>query len=452
MTKQKRFLLACALLVVCSVAVFSLSSRDYRVYWTARDGTVIGGVTPEGRLDTLSGAIHGGNVEIAGDLKVAGTLTTVSGLTWTPPLTLEGDLSVLGDVAFGANYTEFTVAATTGNTEIAGTLAVTGETTLTGGLTVPTGVAVALQGTTTLTIGSGDVSLGGTLGVTGLTTLTGGLTVPTGAAVTIAGTSTLTVGTGAVTLGGDLDIAGDAEFAGAAVFAGPVTHSQTASGFAMISVGQVTFADGDFDPDPVDLFVLPAGAIVLDVVVAVDDAFNSDGTDSLSVGYTAGDEFVDGLDLTVEGVRRAGDDTEIPATAVHHSVGAEAVTVQATCTITGSLVDKFTLFLDSPTGGTYTLGNDEIGWITPALAYNASATDIQTALRALYSDNSIAVSANSDFLIVMTPGVGASGLELVSNLTYAESGTATLTQTEDYLDNYPTEGSAWIHLYWTLIE
>ncbi len=304
MTKQKRFLLACALLVVCSVAVFSLSSRDYRVYWTARDGTVIGGVTPDGRLDTLSGAIHGGDVEIngdlavTGDLDVTGTITTGSGLTWTPPLTLDGDLSVLGDVAFGANSTEFTVAAATGNTEIAGTLV-----------------------------------------VTGLTTLTGGLTVPTGAAVTIAGTSTLTVGTGAVTLGGALRVTGDASFYGSAVFAGPVTHSQTASGFAMISVGQVTFADVTQTDAAtyVDLFVLPAGAIVLDVVVVVAEEFDSD-TATMSVGYTLGNEFVDALDLTTEGVRRAGDDTEIPATAVHHSVGAEAVTVQAECTITSELV------------------------------------------------------------------------------------------------------------------
>ncbi|HPD07446.1 MAG TPA: hypothetical protein PLC08_06255 [Candidatus Bipolaricaulis sp.] len=139
MTKQKRFLLACALLMVCSIAVFSLSSRDYRVYWTARDGTVIGGVTPDGRLDTLSGAIHGGDVEIAGDLDVAGTLTTGSGLIWTPPLVLEGALSASGNVAFGASYNKFTIAAGTGNTAIAGTLGVTGLTTLTGGLKVPTG-------------------------------------------------------------------------------------------------------------------------------------------------------------------------------------------------------------------------------------------------------------------------------------------------------------------------
>ena len=59
-------------------------------------------------------------------------------------------------------------AATLGST-----LGVTGLMTASGGITVPTGQAVNLVGTTTLTVGTGATSLGGTLGVTGLTTVTG---------------------------------------------------------------------------------------------------------------------------------------------------------------------------------------------------------------------------------------------------------------------------------------
>lgn len=160
-----------ALLVAGGLTVWALSSRDYRVYWTAANGTVIGGITSAGRLDTLAGAIHGGDVEITGDLDVTGALTTGSGIVWTPPLVLEGALSASGNVGFGTSYNKVTIASATGNTLIAGTLGVTGLTTLTGGLTVPTGKAVALQGNTTLTVGTGTVTLGGALGVTGATTL-----------------------------------------------------------------------------------------------------------------------------------------------------------------------------------------------------------------------------------------------------------------------------------------
>lgn len=63
-----------------------------------------------------------------------------------------------------------------------GTLQATGATTLSGGLTVPTGQAVALNGNTTLTVGTGAVTFGG------LVTANAGIAVPTGQAVTVSGT------------------------------------------------------------------------------------------------------------------------------------------------------------------------------------------------------------------------------------------------------------------------
>lgn len=94
------------------------------------------------------------------------------------------------------------------NLSATGTLAVTGATTLTGALTanggiiVPTGQAVALNGTTTLTVGTGAVTFGG------LCNANAGIAVPTGQAVTLNGTATLTVGSGAVTMGGTLGVTG----------------------------------------------------------------------------------------------------------------------------------------------------------------------------------------------------------------------------------------------------
>ncbi|MBU1046024.1 hypothetical protein KJ616_02800, partial [Patescibacteria group bacterium] len=82
----------------------------------------------------------------------------------------------------------------------------------------------------TLTVGTGATVLGGTLDVTGATgladtlavtgttaltgalTATGGIVVPTQTSVAINGTSTLAVGTGATTLGGTLAVTGAATF------------------------------------------------------------------------------------------------------------------------------------------------------------------------------------------------------------------------------------------------
>jgi hypothetical protein len=58
-----------------------------------------------------------------------------------------------------------------------GGLTVTGLTTTNGGITVPNGTAVAINGASTLTVGTGATILGGTLTTTGLTTANGGLTV-----------------------------------------------------------------------------------------------------------------------------------------------------------------------------------------------------------------------------------------------------------------------------------
>lgn len=93
------------------------------------------------------------------------------------------------------------------NLSATGTLGVTGATTLTGALTanggiiVPTGQAVALNGSTTLTVGTGAVTFGG------LVTASAGIAVPTGQAVTLNGSTTLAVG-GNATVGGTLGVTG----------------------------------------------------------------------------------------------------------------------------------------------------------------------------------------------------------------------------------------------------
>ena len=92
-------------------------------------------------------------------------------------------VNTTGDFSVATN--KLTVASASGNTAVAGTLAVTGATNLSSLAT------------------SGAATIGGALNVTGATTLTGNLTVPGNLAVT--GTSTLT---GATAVTGTLGVAG----------------------------------------------------------------------------------------------------------------------------------------------------------------------------------------------------------------------------------------------------
>jgi hypothetical protein len=100
---------------------------------------------------------------------------------------ITGTLGVSGDVAVNTN--KFTVAATSGNTVIAGTLGVTGATTLSSTLGVTGATTLASAAIT------GNETVGGTLGVTGATTLSG--TSAHGGASTFSSTVNVT---GATTL------------------------------------------------------------------------------------------------------------------------------------------------------------------------------------------------------------------------------------------------------------
>jgi hypothetical protein len=103
-------------------------------------------------------------------------------------------VNTTGDFSVNGAASKFTVASASGNTAIAGTLAVTGATNLSSLIT------------------SGAATIGGALNVTGATTLTGNLTVPGNLAVT--GTSTLT---GATAVTGTLGVAGASTLASVGV-------------------------------------------------------------------------------------------------------------------------------------------------------------------------------------------------------------------------------------------
>jgi hypothetical protein len=133
-------------------------------------------------------------------------------------------VNTTGDFSVATN--KLTVASASGNTAIAGTLAVTGATNLSSLIT------------------SGAATIGGALNVTGATTLTGNLTVPGNLAVT--GTSTLTGATGVIgnfavntnkftvaAASGDTVIAGTLGVTGAVTATGNLSTSGTLGGNAL---------------------------------------------------------------------------------------------------------------------------------------------------------------------------------------------------------------------------
>ncbi|MEY4441028.1 MAG: Myxococcus phage Mx8 [Pseudomonadota bacterium] len=166
--------------------------------------------------ETSTGLYRAGS----GDMRLAITGSQVMQFLSTG-VGVTGTLAASGDFAINTN--KFTVAASSGNTVVAGTLGVTGTSTFTGAITATGGVvgaitgnastATALQtsrtiwgqsfdgtanvsgaltGVTTITT-SGNASVGGTLGVTGATTLTGALAVNGNTTLGDASADTVTV-------------------------------------------------------------------------------------------------------------------------------------------------------------------------------------------------------------------------------------------------------------------
>jgi hypothetical protein len=144
-------------------------------------------------------------VNTTGDFSVATNKLTVASAS--------GNTAVAGTLAV-TGATNLSSLITSGAATIGGALNVTGATTLTGNLTVPGNLAVT--GTSTLT---GATAVTGTLGVTGASTLasvgvTGAATVGTTLGVTGVSTLASAVVTGAATVGTTLGVTGNTTLAG----------------------------------------------------------------------------------------------------------------------------------------------------------------------------------------------------------------------------------------------
>lgn len=176
---------------------------------------------------------------------------------------------------FSVATSKFTVAASSGNTVIIGTLNVTGATTLSGNLSVPgtlsvngatslsslstsgaatIGTTLGVTGASTLaSLGvTGAATIGTTLGVTGATTLssvgvTGAATIGTTLGVTGASNLSTLATSGAATIGGTLGVTGDATLSsnlsvtGNATVNGDTTIGNASTDLLTVNSNNVTF-------------------------------------------------------------------------------------------------------------------------------------------------------------------------------------------------------------------
>lgn len=175
---------------------------------TATGATITGTLTPSGVLLAASGTVAAPGVSFSADtdcglyrIGANNIGVAVNGAkvldVGTAGLGITGTLSATSDVAINTN--KFTVTASSGNTLVAGTLAVTGaatlSSTLAAGATTVTG-ALAASGdfaiaTNKFTVASasGNTAVAGTLAVTGASTLTGALSANNAAGVTAKNTA-----------------------------------------------------------------------------------------------------------------------------------------------------------------------------------------------------------------------------------------------------------------------
>ncbi|MDD3494104.1 MAG: hypothetical protein PHZ19_11480 [Candidatus Thermoplasmatota archaeon] len=331
------------------------------VSWTAAGGFGFVGDTAVTGTLLASGAITSG---VNGATGTAGGLTinnganpgaavfTVSGATGNlmadgATISLDGSTSVRGisagfvslestDIRFGANATEYmkvAVVATTGATTIshegsaptvdwtADSFGLTGATTITGNLTA---------NGTVHGIYAPNVRIGYSSSIYtdfAVDDTTGDLTITHagGTAGNVDWTAAAFAFTGDTTITGDLDVDGAIYHTGA-----------TNSGALMVSSNTLAYTDTTAK----NLFVLPANAIVTDVVVVVTTACNGDGTHQLSVGITgATTKWVNALDVkTAPGVFRMGSSAAMPYAGIG-TVGATDVTVIGSIPASGTAGD-----------------------------------------------------------------------------------------------------------------
>ena len=172
--------------------------------------TILGNLVVRGNTTTF----HSANVDVSDvNLTIASGTNVTSGMADGAGITVGNDaFATFKYVSNGSKWSTNISLDVSGNTDVAGALAVTGDTTLTGALDANSTADIADTLTLSRVSGTGlsvtaDASVGGSLGVTGATTLTGALDANSTA--DIADTLTLSRGTGiGLTVTADASVGG----------------------------------------------------------------------------------------------------------------------------------------------------------------------------------------------------------------------------------------------------
>lgn len=397
-------------------------------------------------MDLISGMMDG--TESFGAITVTGALTTGS-LTYTTAdteitataLEVSGATELDGGLTMDTN--KFTVDDGSGNTGIAGTLAVTGTTTLTGAVgsaaSITLGGGADLIGSSTSDIdidsvftvagATGNTLVAGTFEATGASTLTGAVGaaahITLGAGADLVGSSTSDINmdafdvagsTGNTTVGGTLAVTGTTAFTGAVTanngitlgagddLIGSSTSDLNLNGFDvagatgnLVITGTITDSTDDVDIDD-SCTISGATALSSTLAVAGASTFNN------HVNLGAGDDLVGSStsDINMNEFDVAGSSGN--------------TTIGGTLAVTG--ITTFTGAVTSNGGITLGDGDDLIGSATSDLTMNTSKFTVAGA------SGNVAVNTNK-FTIA-----GATGNTLVAG-TFDSTGAAALASTLD---------------------
>ena len=390
------------------------------------DGRTVGGTTiatqvwVQNNLNTVAQAmsltdttqsidIESGALKVSGGAGIAKNVNIGQALNVIGATSLYNTLSVTGN--FTLNTNKFTVAASTGNTLVAGTLDVTGATSITGNLSVNTNKF-------TVNAGNGNTSIYGTLGVasnfsintnkftvastTGNTIISGTLNV-TGATTlssTLAVTEDFTVATNKFTVNkttGNTLVAGTLD----------VTSTTTTAGITVsdLTAGRITYAgtsgrlkdSNELTWDESELYV--NGNQHLTGNLTVDGNFTLSGT-SITLGNSDTDGLTITADLTSDIIPNATNTYNLGTTAKRwKKLWANTLDVSGAVDIGGNLAlatDKFTV--DATTGatihngpvtinGTMTVNGPTVNSTTTNVATSSSVIEIHTSEAPLIADD-----------------------------------------------------------------
>ena len=241
--------------------------------------------------DTLivSTALRGGDAEtgFSDSINLQITSNTVIGAnaTSTDTLTVYGVSNLDGGIA--VDTTNFTVSGSTGDTVIAGTLGVTGISTM--GVINASGLAsldagIDVDGAFTVADTTGNISTTGTLAVTGVSNLEGGIDINS-STIVIANTGTITT-TGLASLDGGIDVDGSFTVSGStgntvvgatlSVTGDTSLSTATATGLVNLN-GGIDVDSGNFTVSGTNGNVVTLGTVTANGLASLDGGIDVNG-------------------------------------------------------------------------------------------------------------------------------------------------------------------------------